>query len=578
MSDNSLESRIAEAQATISALQTELAETNRGLVALTLELEQRVDERTKELQARDAELKKTNTELLQLTAELKAANREILHANRLKSEFLANMSHELRTPLNAIIGFAQLMHDGKVGPVSSDHQEFLGDILTGARHLLHLINDVLDLAKVESGKVEFRPDTIQLQTLVSEICKVLQTLASRKGLTIDTEIHSAVEQVVVDSAKLKQVLYNYLSNAIKFTPEEGRIFVRILPEDSDHFRLEVADTGIGIRPEDLNKLFVEFQQLEGGMAKKHQGTGLGLALTKKIVELQGGRVGVRSKPGEGTAFYAVLPKTMTIKDTDHLADQQKEELTSSTKNLGLTVLIIDDDKSDHQLLRSTLLEAGYTTESVRLGSEAIAKTNVQAFSAILLDLILPDMSGWDVLHEIRSTVLNQRTPVIVVSVVAEQGIARSFPIQDYLNKPVSANALINALENACAQAAEGIERKILVLDDDPTALKVARVALRHVGYESICHTSGSRALAAASEAKFAAALVDLSMPEMDGFEFLDRFRQIPACEATPVIVWSEKDISFQDREKLNAGAQLVVHKGLDSVDVILRALKRPSVF
>ena len=233
-------------------------------------------------------------------------------ANRLKSEFLANMSHELRTPLNAIIGFSELMHDGKVGPVSAEHKEYLGDILTSSRHLLQLINDILDLSKVEAGRMEFTPEPVELESIIGETRAVLQALSASKRLAVEVEVSPAVERLIIDPAKLKQVLYNYLSNAIKFTPEAGRITVRALAEEDDSFRLEVEDTGIGIREEEIGKLFVEFQQLEAGTTKKHQGTGLGLALTKKIVEAQGGRVGVKSTPDEGSVFYAVLPRVASI--------------------------------------------------------------------------------------------------------------------------------------------------------------------------------------------------------------------------------------------------------------------------
>jgi protein-histidine pros-kinase len=232
-------------------------------------------------------------------------------ASRLKGEFLANMSHELRTPLNAIIGFAELMHRGKVGPVAPEHREYLGDILTSSRHLLQLINDVLDLAKVESGKMEFRPEQVDLVRLAGEVRDILRGLAANKRLRIDIDVQPDVAGVFVDPARVKQILYNYLSNAIKFTPEGGRIAVRVLAEGPDLFRIEVSDTGVGISADQLGKLFVEFQQLDASAAKKYQGTGLGLALTKRIAEAQGGRVAVESTPGEGSTFSVVLPRTMS---------------------------------------------------------------------------------------------------------------------------------------------------------------------------------------------------------------------------------------------------------------------------
>ena len=237
-------------------------------------------------------------------------NRRLQEASRLKSEFLANMSHELRTPLNGIIGFAELMHDGKVGPVSAAHKEYLGDILASSRHLLQLINDILDLAKVESGKMEFRPEPIEIAGLVGEVCDILRALAAQKRIEVRVDVDRGLGIVVSDPAKLKQVLYNYLSNALKFTSEEGRVTIRVRGESDTGFLIEVEDTGTGIRSEDIGRLFEEFQQLDSRTGKKHAGTGLGLALTKRIVEAQGGRVGVRSTPGQGSVFFAVLPRTV----------------------------------------------------------------------------------------------------------------------------------------------------------------------------------------------------------------------------------------------------------------------------
>ena len=243
---------------------------------------------------------------------LEEARRKVLEASRLKCEFLANLSHELRTPLNAIIGFAELMHDGKVGAISAHQQEYLGDILTSSRHLLQLINDVLDLSKIEAGKMEFRPEPVDLAKVIGAVKDILRTLAAQKQIRVEVEIDAGVTGVSVDQAKLKQVLYNYLSNALKFTADEGRVVVRVASEGPEGFRLEVEDTGSGVRPEDMDRLFIEFQQLDASIAKKHAGTGLGLALTKRIVEAQGGQVAARSTPGKGSVFSAVLPRVAPL--------------------------------------------------------------------------------------------------------------------------------------------------------------------------------------------------------------------------------------------------------------------------
>jgi protein-histidine pros-kinase len=254
------------------------------------------------------ERKRLAEELRRKNEELEHRYREVQEANRLKSQFLANMSHELRTPLNAIIGFAELMHDGKVGPVSGEQREFLNDILTSSCHLRDLIDGVLDLAKVESGRTDFRFERVGVEAVVLEVRDILRSLAAAKGIHVTAEVDPALGTVTADAGKLKQVLYNYLSNALKFTPDGGGVVVRARAEGAEAFRLEVQDSGIGIRPEDHGRLFVEFQQLDAGSAKRHAGTGLGLALTKRIVEAQGGRVGVASEPGAGSTFYAVLPR------------------------------------------------------------------------------------------------------------------------------------------------------------------------------------------------------------------------------------------------------------------------------
>ncbi len=229
-------------------------------------------------------LEETQKAVLNILDDLDAEKRSAEEANRMKSEFLANMSHELRTPLNAIMGFAKLMAHGKVGAVSAQQQEFLGDILKSSEHLLQLINDVLDLAKVEAGKMEFHPELIDLKQLIDEVRNILRAVSASKQIQIDIDVDRRCTGLELDPAKFKQVLYNYLSNALKFSRDRGHVMIRVRPENEAMFRLEVIDNGIGIRPEDISKLFTEFRQLDSSAAKRYQGTGLGLALTRRIVE------------------------------------------------------------------------------------------------------------------------------------------------------------------------------------------------------------------------------------------------------------------------------------------------------
>src|SRR5687768_10377695 len=317
------------------------------------DLERQVDERTRSLQDEIAERKVLEEALRAKNNQLEEQSRRVQEATRLKSEFLANMSHELRTPLNAIIGFAELMHDGKVGPVSPLHKECLDDILTSSRHLLQLINDVLDLSKVEAGKMEFRPEAVDLGKLVGEVRDILRGLAAQKRIRLSVDVAPDLGEVVIDAGKLKQVLYNLLSNALKFTPQGGNVTLRARAEGEDLFRVEVEDDGIGIRAEDLGRLFAEFQQLDASAAKEYAGTGLGLALTKRIVEAQGGRVGVSSVHGRGSVFHAVLPRVASAIVEPPAASRRAPRVGAPT------LLVVEDDTRERAWLVETLTDAGY---------------------------------------------------------------------------------------------------------------------------------------------------------------------------------------------------------------------------
>jgi len=390
------------------------------------------------------EQKQLEEQLRRKNEELEEQYRRVQEANRLKSEFLANMSHELRTPLNAIIGFSELMFDGKAGAMAPDHKEYIGDILTSSRHLLQLINDVLDLAKVEAGKMEFSPEPVQLGKLVSEVRDVVRTLIAKRRVKLVAEIAPEVGNIIADPGKLKQVLYNYLSNALKFCHEGGEVTVRARPEGPAHFRLEVEDRGIGIKPEDLGRLFVEFQQLDASIAKKYQGTGLGLALTKRIVEAQGGRVGVSSEYGQGSVFYAILPRELTA-----FSAPSPLPLTESHGPAGgQRILVIEDDASDRSWITDTLAGAGFSFDLAATGAAALALCHQHRYAAVTLDLLLPDLNGWELLAQLRAMPRHAQTPVIVISVVAERAGLSACPISAYLIKPAGSAELLQTLRRS----------------------------------------------------------------------------------------------------------------------------------
>jgi signal transduction histidine kinase/CheY-like chemotaxis protein len=495
--------------------------------------------------------------------EVEEQSRRVQEANRLKSEFLANMSHELRTPLNGIIGFAELMHDGRVGVVSAEHREYLGDILVSGRHLLRLINDVLDLAKVESGALEFRPEAVDVGRLASEVRGVLREVANRKRIGMDIDVDASLDPVVLDAAKLKQVLYNYVANAVKFTPPEGRVTIRLAAEGEDRLRIEVEDTGIGIAPEDIDRLFVEFQQLDSGLGKRQQGTGLGLALTRRIVEAQGGQVGVRSTPGAGSVFFAVLPRLA----------EPAETLAPAPARMPLpgapVVLVIEDQAPDRAWLVRVLTEAGYAVEVAASGGHAVTRAGERAFDAITLDLLLPDMTAAEVMERIRNGGRNRDTPVIVVTVVAEREAAAGLAIHDFLTKPVPARTLLASLARVSLPPAD---RPILILDDDVPTLRLAAAALGDRGYRVLSETSGVTGLRMAESSAPAAVVLDLLMPGLDGFEFLERYRATEVGRGVPVIVWTAKDLTARDRARLDGAVARVVSKREAGTGPLLAAL------
>ncbi len=392
---------------------------------------------------REAAERRQSLEIRQRSEQLELQNRRIQEASRLKSEFLANMSHELRTPLNAIIGFTELLHDGQVDPASPQHQEFLGDILASGRHLLQLINDVLDLAKVEAGKLEFRPEPIQIERVIGEVSAILRTAVSSKRIKLETVIDPTVSELVLDPGRLKQVAYNYLSNALKFTGVGGQVTIRVVAEGADHFRFEVQDSGIGVAPKDLGKLFIEFQQLETGRSKRHQGTGLGLALTKRLVEAQGGSVGVTSEVGTGSTFFAVLPRI-----TSATTEPSPPPVIQAAREGARTVLVVEDDVADQTALVDALASAGYAVELAGTGAEALSRWRARDFDAITIDLLLPDMSGLDLLAALHGERRNASVPVIVVTVVPDAKVVAGFAVHDVLHKPLDRDTLVASLVRA----------------------------------------------------------------------------------------------------------------------------------
>jgi len=503
-----------------------------------------------------------------LTAQrLEAENRQIQEANRLKSQFLANMSHELRTPLNAVIGFADLLHSGVIKPDSPKHQEFLGHIGTSGRHLLQLINDVLDLSKVESGKFDFFPESLNLAVVLKEVQDILQTVITRKGIVVLTEIDAGVTNLSLDPARLKQVLYNYLSNAIKFTAAGGHVTVRALVEGPEHFRVEIEDTGIGISPADLPRLFTDFQQLDAGYSKQHQGTGLGLALTRRLVLAQGGQVGVRSTVGEGSVFFVVLNRIHGL-DTQR-ADSAAQDVLAREAD---RVLVIEDDQRDQALMIDALAEAGFRVDAASNGPYALRRARDTAYAALTLDLRLPDQRGLELLSSIRSQGASHETPVVAVSMPADQTLSAAFAIANVLCKPVRSDEIRSAMSRFRSTPQE--QATVMVIDDDPVSLDLMRATLKGIGIDSACFLDGRVALHEIDRHRPVAIVLDLMMPEFDGFQVLDALAHLPAWRSVPVFIWTSMLLTDEEYATLARSARAILLKGGGGMHDMLESVRR----
>jgi PAS domain S-box-containing protein len=504
------------------------------------------------------------TDAQMVQAALQSAKEAADVANRAKSDFLAKMSHELRTPLNSIIGFSEILESDGVGPLNDKQKRYVANVLLSGRNLLQLINDILDLSKVEAGRMELMLEPFEVGDALAGAREMVAPLAAKKRLAMELTLLRETLPVQADQAKVKQVMFNLLSNAIKFTPEGGRIAVtaRLLPAAGNgngdrQVEIAVSDTGIGIAPEHLERIFMEFEQVGAESRQNHQGTGLGLALTRKLIELHGGRVWVESEPGKGSTFRFTLPSAPGF--VSHTAEQRAAPTLVSGRPTPL-VLVVDDDARSRDLISHYLEQSGYRAAGTASALDAVRLARELKPDAITLDLILPDRDGLLLLAQLKTDPETRRIPVVVVSVTERSELGFSLGAEEWLVKPVQKEAFIRALDAATRNSPSG-KRTILVVDDDLTAIEYLSELVHQRGCDALCASNGRQGVELALRHLPDAIILDLAMPDMNGFEAVKALRENSRTRNTPILIVTAMDLSLAERQRLQASVQGIVSKG-----------------
>jgi signal transduction histidine kinase/DNA-binding response OmpR family regulator len=487
-------------------------------------------------------------------------------ASQAKSDFLASMSHELRTPLSAILGFSDLMRQGEAenGNVQVP-VEWVEHIHRGGEHLLALINDVLDLSKVEAGRVELRREPIDLASAINELLEGVRPLADRKQLRLVADVPPI--SISADRGRFRQVLYNLLSNAIKFTPTGGEVRVEVR-DGLDEVHITVADTGVGIAREDQARVFDEFRQV-GSLSAREGGTGLGLALARRLVEAHGGRLELSSVVGEGSRFTVSIPNVVVVGGMNEAVALAVETMTPSpmAADGGLDVLIIEDDPSALRLLREYLEPIGYTIRVAPDGERGLAMARERLPAAIILDILLPAIDGWEVLRRLKGDPSLRDIPVIVVTVVDEREVGLALGAIDYLVKPIQRSALVGCLERIIpVSRGLGRRQRILAVDDEPAALAFIAATLEGDRYEVIRASGGHEGVERARQGGIDLIVCDLVMPDLDGFSVIAALRADPATAEIPIVICTAHELTDEDRARLRGHVLAIVTKGVDARD------------
>jgi len=503
--------------------------------------------------------------------ELRRAKTAAEEASRSKSQFLANMSHELRTPLNAIIGYSELLREeaGDLGQESfvSD----LGKIQKAGKHLLELINGVLDIAKIEAGKMEIHLEAFDVAAMLSDVAATVSPVVEKKGNRFEVSAPASLGIMQTDLTKVRQCLFNLLGNAGKFT-HEGLIRLegeRITENGVDWLLFRVRDSGVGMTPAQVAKVFEAFTQADASTTRKYGGTGLGLAITKEFSRMIGGDTLVESVLGRGSVFTLRIPAELSAK-----ASQPSPTVTNtqpSVEEITLTsdqplVLLIDDDVTIHDLIRRFLHKEGFRTVCAQSGMEGIDLARKLQPSIIVLDVMMPTMDGWSVLTRLKGDPEVANIPVVMLTMVDNKEMGFSLGVDDYMLKPIERSGFVSVLRKYCTPQGAPV---VLVVEDDAVTRELMRSTLEKEEFIVVDACSGVEGLQKLITTKPAVILLDLMMPEMDGFQFAREVRSRPEWQDIPILVMTAKDITSEDRARLDGHVSRILQKGACSREELL---------
>ncbi len=516
---------------------------------------------------------------------LKQKNVELEDANRMKSEFLANMSHELRTPLNAIIGFSEVLKDGMMGELTAQQQRFITDIFSSGSHLLSLINDILDLSKVEAGKMMLDLESVQISSLFVNSLSIIREKAATRNIRLLVDDADAGGLIFADARKVKQIVYNLLSNAVRFSNEGGEVTLRAarvsradvgklsgigagrslpLPDGTfeEFLEISITDQGIGISAEGIEQLFKPFSQIDSGLSRKFEGTGLGLAMIKLLAELHGGSVAVESVVGKGSCFTVWLP----VRAPDAPAGvtpSAPQALAYDTARPGApTALVVEDDLKSAELIRLQLEAHGFHVVHAESAEIALSLVTMQRVELITLDIMLPNMDGWEFLARLKNIPELGKIPVVIISIVADRNKGFALGAAAVMEKPMSRQELYESLVAlGLFPVAQGNTLKVLIVDDDPKAVEL--VAVRFTGLAStiVRAYGGAEAIEIATTQRPDLIVLDLMMPEVNGFDVVEALRAHVETAKIPILVMTAKQVTAEDRIRLVRGETMLVEKG-----------------